>query len=246
MCVQINNEIYHELKEKWYESDNNPIALLRIESKVKIKYIVEKINEKYGNAKVKILDVGCGAGFISNELALQGHQVTGLDVSAESLEIAKLYDKTGQVNYIVGDAYNLNLPLESYDIVIALDFLEHVDDPKKTIEEMSKVLKKDGLCFFHTFNRNILSWFVIIKMVEWLVPNTPKNLHLLNLFIKPKELKEYCAENSIAEVETIGIKANVFSRAVVKGVFQRKVPKDFSFSLTKSTLLSYMMYGSKN
>ena len=63
---------------------------------------------------------------------------------------------------------------------------------KKIIQEAGRLLKPGGLFFFHMFNRNFLSWLIVIKGVEWCVPNTPKNMHLYSHFIKPYELKEWC------------------------------------------------------
>lgn len=231
---EIDNSIYEKYGDQWYTADDDPVALLRAENKVKTPWIIERLS-----SKAKILDVGCGAGFLTNELALAGHEVSGVDLSGDSLEVAKRYDKTSSVKYQIADAYALPYEAESFDVVCALDFLEHVDDPARAISEISRVLRPEGSFFFHTFNRNFASWLVIIKLVEWLIPKTPKNMHVIDLFVKPSELKEYCSRNQMEVQEMTGIRP-VFSSIPLSQLFSGRVPPQMRFELTKSLGLSYM------
>ena len=242
---KINNDIYETYGDRWYEADDDPVALLRAESKTKTPWILQKIN-LYGmlKAETKILDVGCGAGFLSNALAKEGLNITGVDLSPESLKVAAKYDETKSVKYQTADAYHLPFADQSFDVLTAMDFLEHVEDPKEVIKEFSRVLKPGGLFIFHTFNRNFLAYLVIIKSVEWLVKNTPKNMHVLNLFITPKELADYCAAAEMQTKDMIGIRP-VFSSIPIASVFSGIVPKSLKFKLTKSLLLSYMGIATK-
>ncbi len=237
---KVNNDIYDEYGDRWYTADDDPVALLRAESKTKTPWIIDKIKEyNYLNTNTKVLDVGCGGGFLSNALAKQNLQVTGIDLSAESLKVAKNHDETNSVNYQVADAYRLSFADQSFDIITAMDFLEHVDKPAEIIKEFSRVLKPKGLFIFHTFNRNLVAYLVIIKMVEWLIKKTPKNLHVLHLFIKPSELKQYCLNASMNVTEMVGIKP-VLSSIPSSSLFSGIVPKTLRFELTKSLLLSYI------
>ncbi len=237
---KVNNDIYETYGDRWYEADDDPVALLRAESKTKTPWILQKINQ-YGlsNSETKILDVGCGAGFLSNALAKENLNVTGVDLSPESLKVAMKYDVTKTVKYQTADAYHLPFADHSFDVLTAMDFLEHVEEPKVVIKEFSRVLKPGGLFIFHTFNRNLLAYLIIIKMVEWVVKNTPKNMHVLHLFITPKELKDYCLAASLHTEDMIGIKP-VFSSIPMSSLFSGIVPKTLKFKLTKSLLLSYM------
>lgn len=237
---KVNNDIYNDYGDRWYTANDDPIALLRAESKVKTPWIIAKIKEfNYLNTDTKVLDIGCGGGFLSNALAKQNLKVTGIDLSAESLKVAKAHDETNTVNYQVANAYELPFEDQSFDIITAMDFLEHVDKPAEIILELSRVLKPKGLFIFHTFNRNLLAYFVIIKMVEWLIKKTPKNLHVLHLFIKPSELKQYCLDAKMKVVEIVGIKP-VFSSIPLAKLFSGIVPETLKFELTKSLLLSYI------
>jgi 2-polyprenyl-6-hydroxyphenyl methylase / 3-demethylubiquinone-9 3-methyltransferase len=243
---KVNNEIYNTYGDRWYEADDDPVALLRAESKTKTPWILDKIaTQGFLSPSTKILDVGCGAGFLSNELAKQKMQVTGVDLSEESLCVAAKYDDTKSVHYQTADAYRLPFDDASFEVVTAMDFLEHVDRPGDVILEFSRVLKPGGLFIFHTFNRNPLAHLIIIKVVELIVKNTPKHMHVIDLFIKPKELKNFCLSAGMETKEMTGIKP-VFSTIPIRNIFTGIVPKSLRFELTSSLLLSYMGYAVKN
>lgn len=243
---KVNNEIYHELGERWYQAQDDPIALLRAESRSRNPWIAAEINRAFPSQKITILDVGCGAGFLANDLAQAGFELTGLDASAESLQIAKKYDRTNRVQYEQGNADNLPYPDESFNVCCAMDFLEHVDYPAKIIAEIGRVLKPGGLFFFHTFNRNFLSWLVIIKGVEWFVKNTPPNLHRLDHFIKPSELHSHCQEANLCIKSLFGFSPDITKSAFWKMALTGNVDDDFQFKFTSSHLLGYIGFAVKN
>jgi len=237
----INNDFYEELAEGWYTASDHPIALLRAENAVRVPWIIQEI----GKNKT-VLDIGCGAGILTNALAKEGHTVYGIDLSPSSLEVAKNHDSTQKVSYKVANAYSLPYPSQTFDVVCAMDVLEHVEKPDLLISEASRVLKPGGLFFFHTFNRNPLSRLLIIKGVDWCVPNAPKNMHVYSLFIKPKELQEIC-HNHDMEISTFrGFSPKILSRPFWKMLVQRKVPEDFIFCFSKSLLTGYCGYAKKN
>jgi 2-polyprenyl-6-hydroxyphenyl methylase/3-demethylubiquinone-9 3-methyltransferase len=243
--AQIDNSVYDTLGERWYEAWDDPVALLRAEGRIKHEWIAEKIRNRFGENKVSLLDIGCGAGFLTNEFAEKGFSVTGVDNSRDSLRVARNYDKTRTAQYVEADALHLPFPDQSFDVVTCMDFLEHVSAPRSYIAEAGRVLRPGGMFFFHTFNRNVLSWFLVIKCVEWLVRNTPKNMHVIELFIKPSELKGFCEEAGMRSGEMTGIRP-VFSSIPPKSLFTGVVPTGLRFQLTDSLLLSYLGYALKN
>ncbi|MFZ0565862.1 MAG: bifunctional 2-polyprenyl-6-hydroxyphenol methylase/3-demethylubiquinol 3-O-methyltransferase UbiG [Chlamydiales bacterium] len=242
----VNNNFYDELDEQWYLADKHPIALLRAENARRAPWVNEHIRQYFSSQPCAVLDVGCGGGFLSNFLAKEKYQVTGIDLSEKSLEIAAQKDTTQSVVYKKGNAYSLPFQENSFDVVCAMDFLEHVEKPKQAIDEMARVLKPNGLFFFHTFNRNFVSWLFILKGVEWFVPNTPENLHVYRCFIKPKELKSYCSQNELKVQQLVGLNPVIKSKAFWKLVFTRRISKDFAFKTTSHLTFGYMGYALKN
>jgi 2-polyprenyl-6-hydroxyphenyl methylase/3-demethylubiquinone-9 3-methyltransferase len=193
----------------------------------------------------QLLDVGCGAGFSSNYLAREGFQVTGIDTSQDSLAVARQHDATGRVRYESCDALALPFADGQFDAVCSMDFLEHVDAPERVVAETARVLRPGGVFFFHTFNRNWLSWLVAIKGVEWFVKNTPPHLHVLNLFIKPGELQRMCEANGLTVRRLHGSAPVVFSRAFLRLLTTGVVDDEFRFRFTRFTGVGYIGYAVK-
>lgn len=238
---KVNNDYYNHLGDRWYDDDSDPIAVLRAEQMAKNPWVEKRIKDHFGTSEVKIADIGCGAGFLANYLALNFSEVNGLDASKSSLEVAKKMDETKKVNYTHGDAYKLPYADASMDVVCAMDFLEHVEEPKRVVAECARILKPGGLFFFHTFNRNFLAWLIVIKFMEWFVPKTPKNLHVLHLFIKPKELKLMMLEYELMQKEVVGIGPKI-NFGFFRSILARKVLPSFSFTVSGNLALGYMGY----
>lgn len=252
MKTQINNELYHDLGDRWYEASDDPVALLRAEANVKNPWVIDLINKELPHlrkSEISVLDLGCGAGFLSNALSRDGYRVTGVDLSENSLEVAKKHDSSGRVSYCHADAYEVPYANGTFDVVTCMDFLEHVENPAQVVQEAARVLKKDGIFIFHTFNRNYLSGLIVIKGLEWVVKNTPPNLHILRLFIKPKEMLKYCRSAGLIVHETVAI-SPVIDRAFLKTIATGVVSPDFSFRIGKkpkrNPLLGYLGFAIKS
>ena len=240
---QVNNRVYESLGERWYRADDDPIAPLRAESKLRNPWIAERLARSFPSG-ADLLDIGCGGGFLSNYLAARGHRVVGLDASRDALAVARLYDESGLVRYEQADALNLPFANGSFDAVCAMDFLEHVENPERVIEEAARVLRPRGVFFFHTFNRSFLSWLIVIKGVEWFVRNTPRNLHVLRLFSKPAEVRAACEKHGLCAVELRGVRP-AFGVGFWKMLLTRRVPADFRFKFTSSVGLGFSGVASK-
>jgi 2-polyprenyl-6-hydroxyphenyl methylase/3-demethylubiquinone-9 3-methyltransferase len=252
---EVNNSFYEELGDRWLHAQDDPVALLRAEGETKHAWVEERLREYFPEARntatraapLNILDVGCGAGFLVRRLAAQGHRVHGLDYSLGSLTVSKnAGDLYQPVQYVRGDALRLPFANGVFDVVTSMDFLEHVEDPAAAIREAGRVLRPGGLFFFHTFNRNPLAWLIIIKGLEWFVRNTPEHMHVLRLFIKPRELAAYCRDADLEPLVWTGIRPDFKRAAFWKMLRTGIVPPDFSFELTPSLLLSYLGVARKN
>lgn len=242
---RVNNAFYDELGERWYTAKDDPIALLRAEARVRNPWVISRICGAFPYGQAGILDVGCGAGFLSNELARLRFRVTGLDASPECVRLARRYDETRSVRYEVGVAERLPYPGGSFQAACALDLLEHVENPSHIVGEISRVLCPGGLFFFHTFNRNLISWLIVIKGIEWFVRNTPSNMHCLRNFIKPLELRAICESHGLKIESMQGLAPRFGQRAFWKLLLTGRVAEDFAFRFTRSTPLGYLGFAVK-
>jgi len=242
----VNNAVYDDLGEIWYEAKDNPIALLRALSSLIIPWVAEEINFAFRSQSVRVLDVGCGAGFLSNALSLHDHEVTGIDLSQPSIDVAARHDTTGRVRYVYGDAARLPFDTASFDVVTAMDFLEHIEDAGAVIGEAARVLVPGGLFLWHTMNRNLLSWLVCIKGVELFFRNIPPDTHVLRLFRKPKELRAFCEAHSLTVREVRGIRPVFGLRAFISFLATGTVHNDFACRFMRSTAITYAGVASKN
>ena len=247
----VNNAFYDDLGDRWLHAEDDPVALLRAEGRAKQQWITERLAEAFpeafpkpGGKRLRILDVGCGAGFLARQLASLGHEVQGLDYSRGSLLTSRRAEaggaEVGKVRYVQGDAMRLPFEAGTFDVVCSLDFLEHVEDPAATVEEAARVLKPGGAFFFHTFNRNPLAWLIVIKGLEWFVKNTPAHMHVLRLFIKPRELAGFCRASGMEPYAWTGLRPDFKRRAFWRMLRTGSVPADFAFETTPSLMLSYL------
>lgn len=236
----INNRWYAELGDRWYRAQDTPIALLRAESRHRNPWIAGAI----GTAPLRVLDLGCGAGFLSNYLAARGHRVCGLDADTESLAVARAYDQTGTADYQQGDACALPYPDASFDVVCAMDLIEHVEHPGRLVAEASRVLAPGGVFFFHTFNRTWLAKLIVIDGVRLFVKNTPKDLHVLRLFVPPRDLETMCRRAHLEIAELHGSRPR-FRWPLWRMLATGKVGDDFAFTFTRSKAIGFTGYARK-
>ncbi len=234
----VDNAWYGELGSRWYDAEDSPIALLRAEARHRNPWIASEIGRAFGPGPRRILDVGCGAGFLSNDLARRGHAVTGCDLSGGNLEVARERDPTGSACYVRADATSLPFSAGTFDVVCVMDLLEHVERPVDVIAEAARVMAPGGVLFFHTFDRTWQSDLVVIKGVSWFVANAPRDLHVHRLFLRPAEVGAMCRKHGLDVTTVVGSRPRA-RWPLLRMVLTGRVGEDFEFTWTTSTKLGY-------
>ena len=197
MVNPVNNMVYRTRGHAWWDDNEGEFSSLRFfVNQVRFGFFKKVLDAEgvWGLEGMRLLDVGSGGGFLAEEFARGGISVWGIDPAPESVKTAKRHAaESGLViNYQVGAGESLPFNDKTFDLVACCDVLEHVDDPKKTVGEISRVLKPGGLFLYDTVNRTFFSKLAVIKvMQEWrstafAVPNS----HVWEKFIKPRELFE--------------------------------------------------------
>ena len=162
-----------------------------------------------GFQEKRILDVGCGGGILAEALAREGAIVTGIDPSEKSLEVARRHaEESGlRIDYRAGAAeqvatWNRQLP---FDLVFAVDVLEHVDDLPRTLEGIASVLKPGGGMGFLTHNRTPAAFLQLIWREEYVEHTMPEGFHEFRRFLSPEELRAALADQGLVVQEMKGV-----------------------------------------
>jgi 2-polyprenyl-6-hydroxyphenyl methylase/3-demethylubiquinone-9 3-methyltransferase len=161
----------------------------------------------------RALDVGCGGGLLTEELARMGFSVTGVDPSRESVAVASAHAEQGglTIDYQFGTGHDLQFDDGTFDAVFCCDVLEHVADWDAVIGEISRVLRRGGVFFFDTINRTFASRLRSILIAqEWKWTRfAPPGTHVWEMFITPDELT--------ASLERHGLKFGSIAGTAEKG-----------------------------
>ena len=155
----------------------------------------------------RVLDLGCGGGLLSEPLAQAGANVTGIDISEHAVGVAARHARESglDIRYLRSPAERLPFGDDSFDIVVAFDVLEHVDDLSPTMEQIARVLRPGGKLIYDTMNRTFLCRATVIWIGEHLWKGgPPRGTHDWRKLIKPRELVELMGRNGITNVETRG------------------------------------------
>jgi len=242
---QVNNSFYETLGTRWYDDDTHAIALLRVEARYKLTYVLDIFSKLHLSKSVRVLDIGCGAGFISNPLAAQGYDVKGIDASPNAVAIARRYaPQNARVSYEAQNAYALQESDGSFDVVLMLDFLEHVDHPSKAIAEAARVLKNEGILIFHTFNRTLWARLLAVHGIQFVTKDCPSHIHVYHLFLKPRELEIMANAEELSIGEWRGIRPKI-TKAFFRSLCYRRVHPEFEFTFCASLAVGYLGYFGK-
>lgn len=219
-------EKFSKLAETWWDL-NGPFKILHEINPVRMEYICSKLGSNLAN--LSILDVGCGGGLVSLPLAKLGAEVDAIDASKKNIDAAKSHAKSKKspVNFICN-------PIEkhksSYDAIICLELIEHVDNLEEFIVNISNRLNPGGKIIFSTINRNPKSFALAIGMAEYVLKWVPKKTHDFNKFVKPSELVKILEQNNIIVSDITGMSYNIFKR---------------SWHLSKDVDVNYFVFGIK-
>jgi 2-polyprenyl-6-hydroxyphenyl methylase / 3-demethylubiquinone-9 3-methyltransferase len=207
--LNVDNDVFERLGHAWWDDDEaGSLSSLRYGVNLPRFRYFRGIIDQCSNQYLKILDVGCGGGYLSEEFAKAGFEVTGLDPIFKSLQAAHAHARqsTLTIKYLKGEGEDLPFGGQSFDVVCCCDVLEHVADFHRVIGEIARVLRPGGLFFYETVNRNLLSWLFMIKFLQdWkYTAIMERDLHIWEKFIKPKELKEALSTNGLDLAEMRG------------------------------------------
>jgi 2-polyprenyl-6-hydroxyphenyl methylase/3-demethylubiquinone-9 3-methyltransferase len=194
-----NDLEYYDLNaDKWWKEDET-LHLSNHFNKSRFEFFDSYIPSLKG---LKVLDIGCGGGLACEFLAKLGANVSGIDLSLNSIKAAQEHAAKSNlhIDYQCGVAENLPYDENTFDAVMCFDVLEHIEDLEKVISEAYRVLKRNGTFFFDTINRTFKSKVIMIWLLEDILKQIPRGLHDWNKFIKPDELIDVMEKSGFADI----------------------------------------------
>jgi len=207
----IDNKFYDREAEHWWSSKDSPLMLIRYTmNPLRLEYVLKHLDVEFLTFDgLQVLDVGCGGGFLTEEIAKYGLQVVGIDPSVPSLAAARSHaEKIGlRIEYLEGFGEKIPFPDFTFDIVFCCDVLEHVTDYQEVLKEVCRVLRPGGWLFFETVNRTLFSFFVVVFLLQEceFTSIIPRNVHCWGSFIKPEELQKTLQALGFSVKEILGI-----------------------------------------
>ena len=198
---------FEQMAEDWWNPSGKFKPLHDI-TPLRIEYILSYL-EKDNLNELEVLDVGCGGGIVSENLARLGMKVTAIDASEVNINIAKKHAKAQGLNIDYQCRLAEQLEGKQYNLVLALEIVEHVQDLEYFINSCCKLVAKNGLLILSTMNRTIRSFVESICIAEYILHWLPKGTHDWNKFIKPAELVLLLEKQDFELINIQGIKYSI-------------------------------------
>ncbi|WP_410052823.1 bifunctional 2-polyprenyl-6-hydroxyphenol methylase/3-demethylubiquinol 3-O-methyltransferase UbiG [Bradyrhizobium sp. SZCCHNRI1058] len=210
---------FSKLSETWWDPKGKMAPLHKI-NPLRLTYIRDAACRKFErNAKslnclsgLRMLDIGCGAGLLCEPFTRLGAQVVGVDPSASNIAAARLHAEKGHlsIDYRCTTIEEMD-PRERFDIVLAMEVVEHVTDVSAFLGRCAAVLKPGGMMVVSTLNRNWKSFALAVVGAEYVLRWLPRGTHEWSKFVTPDELTKYLLDNRLVITEQSGVVYSPFA-----------------------------------
>ena len=207
---------FSKMADEWWDPEGKFKPLHKF-NPTRIKYLKENIvyNFKLKNKSkplsgIKILDIGCGGGLLSEPMSRMGANVTGIDASDKNIKIAKVHSKKNKlkINYLCSSPEKLKIG-KKFDVILNMEIVEHVEDIEFFLKSCSKLLKKNGLMFVATINKTLKSYVFAIVGAEYVLRWLPIGTHDWEKFVKPEDLKKILMKYDLSLNKLEGMNFNI-------------------------------------
>jgi len=209
-------EKFSKIAKEWWDPYGKFKPLHKF-NPIRISYIKEniiktfKINRKKNPLKnIKVLDIGCGGGLLSEPMYRLGADVTAIDASEKNINVAKLHSKKNnlKIKYICTSPEKLKIE-NKFDVILNMEIVEHVEDINFFLKSCSNLLRKNGIMFVATLNKTLKSYVFAIVGAEYILRWLPIGTHEWEKFIKPDDLINILKKNNFKLDQIDGMKFNL-------------------------------------
>ncbi|PSJ38176.1 bifunctional 2-polyprenyl-6-hydroxyphenol methylase/3-demethylubiquinol 3-O-methyltransferase UbiG [Zobellella taiwanensis] len=195
---------FEAMASRWWDPEGDFKPLHRL-NPLRLDWIAGKAGGLFGK---QVIDIGCGGGILSESMAREGAEVTGVDMGREPLAVARLHALEAglSVNYRQGTAEQLAAEhTAAFDLVTCMEMLEHVPEPASVVQACAELAKPGANLVFSTINRNPKAWLLMIGVAEHLLKMVPKGTHDHRKFITPAELCSYIERAGLVVKDIAGV-----------------------------------------
>ena len=202
----------------WWD-EHGPFKPLHALNPARMRYIAGQIRAHYGLDEktlkpfgdLEILDIGCGGGLVCEPLARLGANVTGIDADEVAIGVAQNHARMMglDIEYQATMAESLS---KKYDVVLALEIIEHVTEPATFVKTCAGLVKPNGMVIFSTLNRTPKSFALVIVAAEYILGWVPRGTHDWNKFIKPSELAAMARARGLTPHDVRGLVYTPFKK----------------------------------
>ena len=211
---------FEAMAAEWWDP-RGKFKPLHMMNPIRLGYITTQIATEFGRdlkaprpfEGLRLLDIGCGGGLLSEPMARLGAQVVGADAAPKNIEVARLHaDQVGlDIDYRAETAEALLAAGESFDAVLAMEIVEHVAEPPAFVQACHDLLRPGGVLVMSTLNRTARSFAAAIVGAEWVMRWLPKGTHEWSRFITPEELAAMMQASGLKVVDRRGMVFNPLS-----------------------------------
>jgi len=210
-------EKFSRIAEEWWNPKGkfkplhkfNPIRISYIKENIINSFKIKNLDKPLKN--LKLLDIGCGGGLLSEPMCRLGADVTGIDASEKNIQVAKLHAKKSNLNIKYLSTSPENFKTETkFDVILNMEIIEHVEDVNFFLKSCSSLLKEKGIMFIATINKTLKSYFFAIIGAEYILQWLPIGTHEWEKFVNPQDLINISKKYNLNLENLDGMKFNIF------------------------------------
>lgn len=211
---------FERLAHRWWDTEGPFWPLHRLNA-FRVEYIRRQLAAIFGRDPeverplegLRLLDIGCGGGILSESMAHLGAQVTGVEISEKNVRVARLHAEWSglAIDYRLASADELVRAGEQFDVVLNMEVIEHVEQLSAFLTDCGQLVRPGGVMLVASINRTLAAWVIAILGAEYLLRWLPKGTHHYRKLVRPKEVLDILGDDFTLEHQT-GVRVNPFNR----------------------------------